>query len=265
MRIYSTSDVTFDETVFVKEYRVSIIDNIERKFVSGRYKPISWGDVLHQSTIVLRGERDVIERLREKMILAMASGTSFRITCEEFETIFGPEFTYVGASGVNSFTQFQVLSATDEPYTTDHGPMNLKTEWSVTIGCSAKITSKLTYQSEISFPSGLRITGVSRSSGSAARVHNQYLSQTSNGFGNLQKTATVTFYGTRSIVAKAKAYLLLNALISSFSLDTSPNVFLFDTGITVADVYLLSLDDLGPISNGSDEYGFSATFASKGY
>lgn len=258
MRIYKTGSLAFDYTVGVKEYRCNMIDNIERKFVGQTMKILSWGDILHQSTITVQAEMSIIDGLRESITRISEQGLKFRITAESFEPIFGPEFNY---ASINSLTNFQLLSEADEPYQISSTIDGILSEWTFTIGSQQTITPYYKYLSQSEFPSGMRIERVSRVKNSDTVVRGMYFSQSSNGFNVSTPQAVVTYAGQKEDVAKAKSYFMQQCLLSYGFLNFGPRVWLFEKDSMSANVFVLSMEDLGPISNGSDEFRFNVTLA----
>lgn len=258
MRIYKTGSLAHDATVGIKEYRCNIIDNIERTFIGQKLKILSWGDIMHQVTVTILDDMDTVDALREAMILWMNQGLKFRVTLQNYEPVFGPEFNY---SLINSLTSFQLLSEGDEPYQISSTIDGMKSEWTFTIGYTQTITPYYLYPDQLEFPSTLRIENISRVKQVQSVVRNMYFGQSANGFNVTNPQSIITFAGSREDIAKAKSYLIQKCLRDSPSIDFGDRVWIFEDGVSAANVFLLSMEDLGAIAIGSNEFRFNATLA----
>lgn len=260
MRIYRPGPIfPFDFTVSVKEFKVSITDNVMRKQIGDYMKVVKLGDPLWQCTAIIKDQRTTIETLKEILDIAKKNGYRFNVTMQSYEPLFGPEFVYSG--GLN-LMDFQIFSKEDEAYNTGNIPDGVKTEYSFTFGPTLTPYSNLAYN-PTSFPETVFVQSVSRVKNTKAAISRRFHGQSENGFGVDNPVAIVTWQGTKEEIAKAKCYLLKSCLYSSGAIHVGQKSWFFLWAETNSDVsvYLLALDDHGPISIGSDEFSFSATIA----
>lgn len=260
MRIYNeVVGLAFDYTFGVVEYRVSINDHIERKFIGQQMKILARGTPLWQTTVTIRGDRDDVGAFREALKNIMILGYSFRIGCQTYEPIFGPEFVYSG--GIN-LMEMWVVDPGEQAYVTDSSPDHVPTEWTFTFGPKLTPTAYYLYN-PVSFPSTVLVQSVSRTKNAKTAPQKLYSMQSANGFYVFNPISIVTWQGPKDEIAKAKCYLLRNALLTGGTVPVGDRAWFFGYGETSIDesVYLLAIEDMGPISKGSDEFQFSATLA----
>lgn len=247
-------NVTINSTVYaigVSDYEPVFESGIKWSQVGGKHKALDRGATTAKwsADITVKASGTTIALLRQAMSTAAASGLPITLTCSAHETVFGPEFSYSSS--------YNCLVDAKEAFTTGNLNTSIPTEWTFTAYPTDYMPSRYLNNTG-TFPTTVSMIGAQRLDNGDHDVIESAESRLAFGFGFSAPTAEITFEGTRSEVAQAKAYLQ-TIRSTAFTLSTAL-VWPFVVGDTSESVYVLDIDDNGPLDKASTFHSFTVVF-----
>jgi hypothetical protein len=248
--------ITVDSTVFevgLVSYEPSYESGIKWGEVGGKHKPRDRGPdtAKWSSDITIRGEGLVVANLRAAILAEGAKGGTIEIECNEFEPIFGPEFTYNGI-GFGC-----LIDASEAPFATGSLNTDVPTEWTFSAFPPFTIAS-LYINNTGTFPNTVSMISAERLDNGDRTLINTATGRASFGFGFSAPTCEIVYEGLRMDVAQAKAYLQTRRS-SPFTLSTDL-VWPFEVGVTTQSVYVLDIEDNGALDKAGIYHSFTVVY-----
>jgi len=222
------TDLTTAIDVGVKEYDVSYSSGIQWIKAGTIWKSIDRGisTAHYSSNIVIKGS--YVHLARDIILGSARQSLPFQITCDNHETIFGPEFDYSDPIWVN-------MTAEENGYETGNLNLDVPTEYSVTISPSlvnrsgtsvSALHTRFLYDYAALDISKLHVQAVhGRKKGYPLSFYEMEKGFSVVGFLQKFPESRIDYIGTKEDVAKAKIFFtvnranrfqLVNALVNPF-------------------------------------------------
>lgn len=242
---------TTEYVVGVKPYDPVFDSGVEWTTVGGKHKALDRGSLTAKwsSDITVKASGIIVASLRAAMQSLANSGGLVTIECESYERVFGPEFSYGSA--------YTCAVDAKEAFSTGNLNTSVPTEWTFTAYPTDVMTSRYLNNTG-TFPTSISMISAQRLDNGEHNVIESAQSRVGIGYGFNAPTAEIVFEGSALDVAQAKAFLQTRRS-NAFTL-SSALVWPFVVGDTSESVYVMDVEDNGPLDIAGTFHSFIAVF-----